>query len=35
MLNKLKSDIQDYEESTDRKRANSQRKYQKAPDIIT
>ena len=35
MLNKLKSDIQDSEESTDRKRANSQRKYQKAPDIIT
>ena len=35
MLNKLKSDIQNSEESTDRKRANSQRKYQKAPDIIT
>ena len=35
MLNKLKSDIQDSEESTDKKRANSQRKYQKAPDIIT
>ena len=35
MLNKLKSDIQDSEESTERKRSNSQRKYQKAPDIIT
>ena len=35
MLNKLKSDIQDPEESTERKRSNSQRKYQKAPDIIT
>ena len=34
-LNKLKSDIQDSEESTERKRSNSQRKYQKAPDIIT
>ena len=35
MLNKLKSDYQESEESTDRKRSNSQRKYQKAPDIIT
>ena len=35
MLNKLKSDIQDSEESTERKRSNSQRKYQKAPDVIT
>ena len=35
MLNKLKSDYQDSEESTERKRSNSQRKYQKAPDIIT
>ena len=35
MLNKLKSDLQDSEESTERKRSNSQRKYQKAPDIIT
>ena len=35
MLNKLKSDIEDSEESTERKRSNSQRKYQKAPDIIT
>ena len=35
MLNELKSDNQDSEESTERKRSNSQRKYQKAPDIIT
>ena len=35
MLNKLNSDNQDSEESTEKKRANSQRKYQKAPDIIT
>ena len=35
MLNKLKDDIQESEESTERKRSNSQRKYQKAPDIIT
>ena len=35
MLNKLKSEVQDSEESTERKRSNSQRKYQKAPDIIT
>ena len=34
MLNILKSD-QDSEDSSDRKRSNSQRKYQKAPDIIT
>ena len=34
MLNNLKSD-QDSEDSCDRKRSNSQRKYQKAPDIIT
>ena len=34
MLNKLKGE-QDSDESTERKRANSQRKYQKAPDIIT
>ena len=35
MLNKLKDEYQESEESTDRKRSNSQRKYQKAPDIIT
>ena len=35
MLNKLKSDNQESEDSSDRKRSNSQRKYQKAPDIIT
>ena len=35
MLNLLKNDNQDSEESTERKRSNSQRKYQKAPDIIT
>ena len=35
MLNALKNDNQDSEESTERKRSNSQRKYQKAPDIIT
>ena len=35
MLNKLKSEIEDSEESTQRKRSNSQKKYQKAPDIIT
>ena len=35
MLNELKSDNQDSEESQERKRSNSQRKYQKAPDIIT
>ena len=35
MLNKLKSDNQESEESTEKKRANSQRKYQKVPDIIT
>ena len=34
MLNILKSD-QDSEDSSDKKRSNSQRKYQKAPDIIT
>ena len=34
MLNILKSD-QDSEDSSDRKRSNSQKKYQKAPDIIT
>ena len=35
MLNKLKSDNQELDDSTERKRSNSQRKYQKAPDIIT
>lgn len=35
MLNKLNSDNQDSEENSERKRSNSQRKYQKAPDIIT
>ena len=35
MLNKLNSDNQDSEESIEKKRSNSQRKYQKAPDIIT
>ena len=35
MLNKLKDDYQESDESTERKRSNSQRKYQKAPDIIT
>ena len=35
MLNKLKSDNQESEDSSDRKRSNSQRKFQKAPDIIT
>ena len=35
MLNKLNSGNQDSEESSERKRSNSQRKYQKAPDIIT
>ena len=35
MLNKLNSDNQDSEEGIEKKRANSQRKYQKAPDIIT
>ena len=35
MLNKLNSDNQESEESTEKKRSNSQRKYQKAPDIIT
>ena len=35
MLNKLKDDNQESDESTERKRSNSQRKYQKAPDIIT
>ena len=35
MLNKLNSDLQDSEDSSERKRSNSQRKYQKAPDIIT
>ena len=34
MLNKLNSDNQDSEENSERKRSNSQRKYQKAPDII-
>ena len=34
MLNILKSD-QESEDSSERKRSNSQRKYQKAPDIIT
>ena len=35
MLNKLNSDNQPSEESIEKKRSNSQRKYQKAPDIIT
>ncbi len=35
MLNKLRSDSQESDDSTERKRSNSQRKYQKAPDIIT
>ena len=35
MLNKLNSDNQDSEESIEKKRSNSQRKYQKDPDIIT
>ena len=35
MLNKLNSDNQASEESIEKKRSNSQRKYQKAPDIIT
>ena len=35
MLNKLKSELEDSEESSNRKRSNSQKKYQKAPDIIT
>ena len=35
MLNKLNSDNQDSEESIEKKRSNSKRKYQKAPDIIT
>ena len=35
MLNKLKSELEDSEESSKRKRSNSQKKYQKAPDIIT
>ena len=35
MLNKLRSDNQESDDSTERKRSNSQRKYQKAPDIIT
>ena len=35
MLNKLNSDNQASEESLEKKRSNSQRKYQKAPDIIT
>ena len=35
MLNKLNSDLQDSEDSSERKRSNSQKKYQKAPDIIT
>jgi Dullard-like phosphatase family protein len=35
MLNKLRSDNQESDDSTERKRSSSQRKYQKAPDIIT
>ena len=35
MLNKLRSDSHESDDSTERKRSNSQRKYQKAPDIIT
>ena len=35
MLNKLNSDNQASEESIEKKRSNSQRKYQQAPDIIT
>ena len=35
MLNKLKSDNIESEESIEKKRSNSQRKFQKAPDIIT
>ena len=35
MLNKLRSDNQESDHSTERKRSNSQRKYQNAPDIIT
>ena len=35
MLNKLWNDNQDSEENIERKRPNSQRRYQKAPDIIT
>ena len=35
MLNKLKNDYQESEENSERKRQNSQRQYQKAPDIIT
>ena len=35
MLNEIKNEIQDSEESSERKRSNSQRKYQKIPDIIT
>ena len=35
MLNILRNDNQHLEESSEKKRSNSQRKYQKAPDIIT
>ena len=35
MLNKLKNDNIESEESIEKKRSNSQRKFQKAPDIIT
>ncbi len=35
MLNKLRNDYQESEENSERKRQNSQRQYQKAPDIIT
>ena len=35
MINKLKSDIENSNVNTEKKRSNSQRKYQKAPDIIT
>ena len=35
MLNKLNIENQESEESCEKKRSNSQKKYQKAPDIIT
>ena len=35
MLNEIKNEVQDSEDSSERKRSNSQRKYQKIPDIIT
>ena len=35
MLNKLNIENQESEESSEKKRSNSQKKYQKAPDIIT